>query len=159
MPEFTTIITGLAAGLVAWLALNFFGKPILAIRNARLRAVKVAENYWGVPSNASDNLRYEAMMALHRSANNLMGYDREHSLAKRMLYYFLGWDLWMAARCLRSLADDTSGQVLASEEHKRNLLNALYISLGSTHHLAASELAASKNLIERDANTRGQRLN
>ena len=133
---------------MAWIAANFVGKPILAIRDARLDALKVAEYYWGVPPSAGDSMRSIAVAELQKAANTLMGYDREHSLAKRLLCRVCGYDLWVAARCLRSLIERPIGISDVSERHQKNLFNALCISLGTTRRLSADELAAAKSLIE-----------
>jgi hypothetical protein len=142
----TAIITALIA-IGAWFALNFLGKPILAIRESRLEALKFAERYSGVSFGSSDELRDTALKTLNNVGNTLLAYSRERSLATRTWCYLFNYDLEVAARCLFGLAEGPRGEFSISAEVRRNTLNALFISLGVTHHLSPAELVAVKKMI------------
>src|SRR5579875_1220581 len=57
MASITPLIGSAMAGALAWFTVNFLGKPILAIREKRLEALKTGERYSHVSSHSSDELR------------------------------------------------------------------------------------------------------
>jgi hypothetical protein len=45
MTDFGSVGSGLVGALVGWVALNFFGRPILVLRDKRREALEVGERY------------------------------------------------------------------------------------------------------------------
>jgi hypothetical protein len=143
----TSIVVSALIAIAAWFALNFFGRPILAIRESRLVALQIGERYSGVGFGSSDGLRDTALKAYNDIGNTLLAYSRERSLATRIWCYLFSYDLEVAARCLFALAEGPRGEFSINDDRRKNTLNALFISLGVKHHLSATELMAVKQMI------------
>jgi hypothetical protein len=129
-----------AVAVAAWFAVNFLGKPILAIREKRLEALQFGERYSHVSSRSSDELRDTALKSLHDVGNALLAYSRERSIATRLWCWIFRYDLELAARCLFGLAEGARGEYSIPGEQRKNTLNALYVSLGATWHLSRQEI-------------------
>ena len=142
----TTIIISAVAGIAAWFATNFLGRPILDLRECRLNALKIAERYSGVSLASSAGLRGTALTAYVDAGNAFLAYSREGSIAVRLWCRVFGYDLEIAALCLFGLADGPRGHSV-SNETRRNTLNALHVSLGAAHHLSRADLTKVRKLI------------
>jgi hypothetical protein len=66
------------------------------------------------------------------------------------------YDLDIAAHCLFGLAEGARGEYRMSEEQRRNMLNALYVSLSAASHLAHAEIDAVRREIA-DVKLEGRR--
>ena len=84
MESIIPILASIPVAVAAWFAVNFFGRPILALREARLDALRISERYSTVVYSSSDELRSAALKALHDASNTLLAYHREHALATRL---------------------------------------------------------------------------
>jgi hypothetical protein len=87
--------------IATWFSVNFVGKPILAIREKRREALQIAERYAFVRPWSSDDLQRPALKSLYDVGTSLRAYSREASVATRAYCRLMGYDLDMAARCLR----------------------------------------------------------
>jgi hypothetical protein len=144
----SNIIFPAILALVAWIILNFWGKPILALRATRFEALRIAQRYSGVTGSSSDKLRDTALSSLNEIGNSLLAYSRESSLATRLYCYMFGYKLESAARCLFGLSEIPRGEFSISSETRKNTLNALYISLGAAQHLTKIEREKIEQMIE-----------
>lgn len=146
MADAASVLTGVGVAALSWVALNFFGKPILTLREKRREALEVAERYAYVGSHGSvsDEYRARALAALHDAGNSLRAYVRERSLATRLYCSVLGYDLDFASRAVFGLGEAARGQYRIEERTCRLTLHALFVALGSTHHLSAGEIAAAR---------------
>jgi hypothetical protein len=147
MASITTLIGSAMAGALAWFTVNFLGKPILAIREKRLEALKTGERYSHVSSHSSDELRDRALKSLHDVGNDLQACSREGSIPTRLWCWIFHYDLELAARCLFGLAECVRGFYSISEEKRKNTVNALYVSLNATQHLSLQEIETIKQMI------------
>jgi hypothetical protein len=151
------MIESALVAVFAWLALNFLGRPVLAVREKRLEAIQVADRYSNVSFTSSDELRATAVRSLYDVACALRTYSREASIATRLWCRLMKYDLDLAARCLLGLAEGARGEYRVSEEQRKNTLNALYVSLGAMSHLTRAEIDAVRRVIaEADVKVEGQ---
>jgi hypothetical protein len=84
-----SVLTGMgvaALTLLSWVALNFFGKPIMTLRDKRREALEIAERYAYVGLNGSPSEEYQtkALAALNDAGNSLRAHFRERALARRI---------------------------------------------------------------------------
>jgi hypothetical protein len=142
-----SVLTGVGVAALSWVALNFFGKPILTLSEKRREALEVAERYAyvGLHGSPSDEYQTRALVALHDAGNSLRAYVRERSLATRLYCWVLRYDLDYAARAVFGLGEAARGEYRIDERVRRLTLHALFVALGSTHHLSAGEIAAPRH--------------
>jgi hypothetical protein len=144
--------TGVAVAALSWVALNFFGKPILTLREKRREALEVAERYAYVgaggdrqPAAIRDteptylvhdtglvdlhdrapplSEEYQrALSALLDAGNSLRAHFRERSLAAQIYCRVFGYDLDCAARALLGLAEAVRGQHHIDKRARRRLI-------------------------------------
>jgi ribosomal protein S12 methylthiotransferase accessory factor YcaO len=74
--QVVTVVLSAAAGVLAWLATNWVGKPIVNGRDKRLKALQAAEQNAFVGSGASDERRRAAKAALNEAASALRSISR-----------------------------------------------------------------------------------
>jgi hypothetical protein len=104
MGHFLPVVGGLGSALIGWIALNFFGKPILILRDTRRHALEVGERYAYIGlENFERGLAFDDMMlrhpdrskneqvkisfnALHDAGNSLRTLARERSLATYLYF-------------------------------------------------------------------------
>ena len=146
MADAGSVLTGVGVAAVSWVALNFFGKPILALRDKRREALEAAERYAYVGLHGTPSEEYEsrAFAALHDVGNSLRVYARESSLATKIYCRVLRYDLDYAARAVLGLGLAARGEYRIDERARRVTLHALFVALGATHHLSAGEIAAAR---------------
>jgi hypothetical protein len=146
MIDFVGAGGSLAIGALGWVGLNLFGKPILALRDKRREALEVAERYAyvGLHSTPSEEYQNRALAALHDVGNSLRAYARESSPATRLYCRVLRYDLDFAARAVLGLGEAARGEYRIDETTRRLTLHALFVALGSTHHLSPGEVAVAK---------------
>lgn len=143
----STVVTSLLVGLVAvasWVAANFIGKPIVALQEKRLEALKVAERYAHLGIGASGETRQRALTSLFDVANGIRAYAREGALATRLWCRIRKYDLECAAQALFGLAEIVRGEFRFPEEVRQNNLNAVFLSLGAGRHLSPNEVAQTR---------------
>jgi hypothetical protein len=141
----TTTILSAIAGVLAWVALNFAGAPVLALRKARQEALGIADRRWAISPSASDEARSVAIKALNDAAAALVELRRADAIAVRRYCDWLGYDLELAAGCLRGLAKGVRGGY--SDEKRKRTRDALFVSLGAARGLSATEIATATEAI------------
>jgi hypothetical protein len=139
-------ITTLLLGGIGWIGFNFFGKPIVTLRDNRRDALQVAERYAyvGLNSSSSETLQLKAISALHDAGNALRAHVRERSVATRIYCWALRYELDKAASALFGLGEAVRGQFSFDEGTRRLTLHVLFVALGSTDHLTADEVAVAR---------------
>ena len=142
MSSILTFIVPCFVAIVAWIAVNFVGAPVLALRKTRQEALGVAGRYWSVSPSASDEARSNAVKALHDAATALVEQGRADPIVRRYCEW-LGYDLEMAACSLRGLAEGPRGQYSISDEERRITRDAVFVLLGATRHLSSADIAAA----------------
>jgi hypothetical protein len=104
--QVVTIILSVAAGVLAWLATNWVGKPIVDARDKRLKALQAAEQNAHVGGMASDERRVAARAALNETASALRSISRGQ-WPVRLYCWFARYDLEAAAAALVHLHNIT----------------------------------------------------
>ncbi len=146
MDSMTTLIVSAVAAVLAWFAVNFLGRPVLAVREKRLEAIQTAEQYFNVSLVSSVELRTTSLKSLNDVGSALRAYSREASIATQLYCHLMKYDLELAADCLFGLAKGALENNI-SEDQRRNTLNALYVSLGATSHLTQTEIETVRRQI------------
>jgi hypothetical protein len=144
-----SLVAAASMGVAAWFGTNFFAKPVLALREKRLEALQIGVRYANVNHTSSNGLRDRALKALHDTANALRALSRERSFAVRVWCRLFKYNLEAASLCLFGLAEGPRGEYLVSSERQKLTLDALFVSLGATHHLSPAEVRAAKDAIEK----------
>jgi hypothetical protein len=146
MGNLGSAITTLLLGGVGWIGFNFFGKPIVTLRDNRRDAPQVAERYAyvGLHGSPSEALQLRALSALHDAGNALRAHVRERSVATRIYCRALHYDLEKAASALFGLGEAVRGQYDFDERTRRLTLHVLFVALGSISHLTADEVAVAR---------------
>jgi hypothetical protein len=151
------VVGSLALGAVGWVGLNFFGKPILTLKEKRREALEVGERYAYVGLHNTPYLTYDdssrrpmpdeyqkrALSELSDAGNSLRAHFRERSLSTQIYCWVFGYDLDYAARSLLGLAEAARVPYI-NERARRLTLHALLVALGATHHLLPAEIAVAR---------------
>lgn len=133
----------LGLGAVGWFGANFIGAPVIALRQTRQEALGVAGRYGSVAPTSSDELRSTAIKALNDAAAALMEQVRADTFAVRKYCDWFGYDIGMAAGCLRALTTFPQGEHLVTAEKQKITRDAVFVSLGATWGLSADEISAA----------------
>lgn len=141
------LLAGAGAAVAAWFAMDFVGKPVVALQQQRIAAVQTAERYAAVDADAAEAERDAAVKALFEAGVALRAYHRGWSTAVRMWCWARGYDLDLAAQCLFGLAEGPRGNIGIPPEARRNTLAALYVALGADKHLSREDVAAIRTMI------------
>jgi hypothetical protein len=151
MPDVVSVVAGIGVAAVGWVALNFFGKPVLTLIEKRREALEIGERYAyvGLPPSPSDEYRSRALTALNNIGSSMRALARERSLATRIYCWAMRYDLDKAASALLGLSEAARGQYQYKERTLRLTLHVLFVALGSSHHLSAGEVAAAREEMHR----------
>jgi hypothetical protein len=158
MADFISVVGGLGSAAVGWVALNFFGKPILTLREKRREALEVGERhaYVGLHDTphlsnddplsrpARDEYQKRAVSELRDIGNCLRAHARERTLSTRIYCRFLDYDLDKAASALFGLSEAARAPYQYDQKVRRLTLHVLFVALGSTHHLSSGEVATAR---------------
>jgi hypothetical protein len=128
-----TVILSVAAGVLAWFATNWVGKPILDARDKRLKALQAAEQNTHVGRAARDERRREARAALNEAASALRSISRGQ-WPVRLYCWFARYDLEAAAAALVHLHNITGSDF--HDEARPFVRDAVYVFLRAHQHLS-----------------------
>jgi hypothetical protein len=128
-----TVILSVAAGVLAWLAANLVGKPIVDARDKRLKALQAAEQNTHVGGTASDERRVAARAALNKAASALRSISRGQRPV-RLYCCFARYDLEAAAAALVQLHNITGSDF--HDEARLFFRDAVYVFLRAHRHLS-----------------------
>jgi hypothetical protein len=84
----TSILSGAIAGVLAWLATNWIGKPIADVRDKCLKALQAAEQNAYVDGSARSERVEPARAALNDAASALRSISRGHAWPVRLYCRF-----------------------------------------------------------------------
>jgi hypothetical protein len=136
------------SGVAGWLVFYMVGKPILALRDTRLKALRVAERYayFGSTSTQSEERVREVRRELFDVAAELTTQTRGHSWPVRCYFGLLRHNFEAAASALRGLGQMAGEDY--SEQVRTNNLNHVYISLRAHHHLTPETVRKHREVVE-----------
>ncbi|MFY9642436.1 MAG: hypothetical protein WCD20_00755 [Rhodomicrobium sp.] len=137
-------------GLATWYATNLIGKPILAVRDARLEALRVAERYAYVAGSASEETVRVARSALADTTSRLRSLCRGQGWPARLYCRFMSYNLEGAAIAINGLCQ-MAGEHF-HEQTRQNNLNYVYYSLNTYGHIAEDKLLLLKAALAEHSN-------
>jgi hypothetical protein len=150
MMEFLTkhadeFIYGALVAVVAWFVLNMVGRPILALRDKRVKALQIADRYAYFGPTGSEERAREVRRELLDVASELRAQTRSHNWLVRCYCRLLRYDIEEAALALRGLAEMAGGNY--AQEVCANNLNHVHISLRAHHHLSPETLRKHQEIV------------
>jgi hypothetical protein len=146
---------GAGAAVPAWVAVNWIGKPILAVEDQRREALRIAERYGFTSPLESDDCVRVARRALIDLATAIHAHGRTLTRPARLYCTLRRYDFESAGHAMRGLAQ-MAGDPRFHESTRANNLNWAYISLRAYGHLSAAEIqevndAVAAEMTGRDA--------
>src|SRR5262249_37159322 len=122
-------------GLLVWFITNWTGKPIVDVRDKRIKALQAAEQNAHIGYGASDKRLIEARAALNEAASSLRSISRGHGLPVPVYCRLARYDLEAAASWLIDLHNRTGELGYGYDERRQIALDAIYIFLRAHQHL------------------------
>jgi hypothetical protein len=126
------------SAVVIWFLVNMIGKPILAIRDARHEALRVAERYAYFGRTDIEGRAAAVRREIYDTASGLTAHARGSSSLVRGWCRLAQYNLEAAASGLRGIGE------MAGEQHdeltRQNTLSHVYVSLHADSHLSAEVL-------------------
>jgi hypothetical protein len=143
---------GCVAGVLAWLATNWVGKPISDARHARIKALQVIEENAYVGGAAGEARITEAKAALREAAGTLRSIVRGQPWAGRLYCALFEYDLEAAASALFGLHNMVGKP--NDRESRQLLRDAVYVVLGAHRHLSTERTNEIRAQLERERRAR-----
>jgi hypothetical protein len=144
----SAILTGVVVGVLAWLAANWIGKPIVEARDKRVKALHAAEQNSFVGSSAGDARIATARAALSDAASGLRSISRSH-WPVRLYFRTAHIDPEAAANALIGLHNMT-GEAGYDDETRQLLRDAVYVLLGAHQHLSRKRIDQIREQLDRE---------
>ena len=132
------------AAIAGWFAINWVGRPILAVRSARLEAIRTAERYGRVSSGEAEESVNIVIRMLNDTVAKLRSLARAQEFYVHVYCLLMGYDLECAAKAVNGLAHLAGGY---HADTQKNNLNLVYYSLNAYRHLSTSELTILKSAL------------
>ena len=139
-----SILLGAIGAVPGWFIANWVGKPILDVREKRIKALQAAEQNAHVGFEASNERIREARAALNEAASSLRSISRGYGWPVRLYCWLAGYDLEAAANQLIAL-HNMAGDIVIGEG-RQIALDAIYIFLRQ-QHLSRERVAEVKTRI------------
>jgi hypothetical protein len=129
----------IGAGLV-WFITIWIGKPIVDVRDKRIKALQAAEQNAHVGLGASKERILEARAALNEAASGLRSISRGYGWPVRLYCRFAGYDLEEAASWLITLHNQAGEHGYDDKARRQTALDAIYILLRAHQHLSRERI-------------------
>src|SRR5947209_2434089 len=91
------LLSGAIGAVLVWFITNWVGKPIVDVKDKRIKALQAAEQNAYVGYGASNQRVREARAALNEAASGLRSISRGHGWPVRLYCRFAQYDLEAAA--------------------------------------------------------------
>jgi hypothetical protein len=138
--KWISILVGAIGAVLVWFVTNWVGKPIIDVRDKRIKALQAAEQNSRVGYGASDERVREARAALGEAASALRSISRGHGRLVRLYCRLAGYDLETASSWLVTL-HNMAGEIRYDDEERREIaVVAIYIFLRAHHHLSRDRI-------------------
>jgi hypothetical protein len=131
-------ISGAIGGALAWFGTNWVGKPIVDVRDKRIKALQAAEQHAHVGYGSSVERIIEAKAALNEAASGLRSISRGHGRPVRLYCRLARYDLEAAAIWLITLHNLTGE--FGYDETRQIALDATYMFLRAHQHLSRERI-------------------
>jgi len=125
--------------VLVWFITNWVGKPIVDVRDKRIKALQAAEQNAHIGFPASKERITEARAALGEAASGLRSISRGHGWPVRLYCRFARYDLEEAASWLITLHNWT-GEIGYDDKTRQIALDAIYVSLRAHQHLSRERI-------------------
>ena len=140
------LLAAAVTGTIAWFATHAIAKPILEIREVRLKALQLAERNAHVRSTAPEGRIKAAQSAIADVAAELLALARARHGIAGLYCKSRRYDLELAVRCLnglmRMIGDDSY-----RDENVSNNLDTLYYCLRAHRHLSRTRRTEIKGML------------
>ena len=127
------ILSGAIGGVLVWYVTNWIGKPIIDVRDKRIKALQAAEQNAYVGCSAGDERVTEARAALNEAASGLRSVSRGYGWPVRLYCRLARYDLEAAANWLINLHNWTGKIGYDDEARHQMAFDAIYILLHAHH--------------------------
>ena len=152
------ILLGAIGGLLVWFITNWVGKPIVDVRDKRIKALHAAEQNAHVGYGASNERVTEARAALNEAASGLRSISRGYGWPVRLYCRLARYDLEAAANWLITL-HNMAGEPGYDDKARRQIaLDATYMFLRAHQHLSQERIDEIKLRIGLEKRLSGQKL-
>jgi len=141
------ILLGAIGGLLVWFITNWVGKPIVDVRDKRIKALHAAEQNAHVGYGASNERVTEARAALNEAASGLRSISRGYGWPVRLYCRLARYDLEAAAAALIHLHNIT-GHEYFNNEARSLVRDAVYVFLHAHQHLSRKRVDEIKRQME-----------
>jgi hypothetical protein len=141
-----SILSWTTGVVFVWFITNWVGKPIVDVRDRRIKALQSAEQNAYVDGGASIERIMEARAALNEAASALRSISRGHGWLVRLYCRLARYDLEAAANCLIAL-HNRAGQ-FTYEDRRQVIVDAMHIFLRAHQHLSRERIDEIKMQIE-----------
>src|SRR5262245_64072347 len=133
------ILLGAIGGVLVWFITNWVGKPIVDVRDKRIKALQAVEQNAHVGYAASNERIKDARTALNEAASGLRSISRGHGWPVRLYCRLARYDLEAAASWLITLHNMT-GEIGGDDERRQLIVDAIHIFLRAHHHLSRERI-------------------
>jgi hypothetical protein len=142
------ILLGAIGGVLAWFVTNWVGKPVVDVRDKRIKALQAAEQNAHVGGAASDERVVAARASLNEAASALRSISRGHGWPVRLYCRLARYDLEAAASWLITL-HNMAGEISYDDKARRQIaLDATYMFLQAHQHLSRERIDEIKMRIK-----------
>ena len=125
--------------MLAWFITNWVGKPIIDVRDKRLKALQAAEQHAFVGFVAGNEREAGARAALNEAASGLQSISRGHGWPVRLYCRPARYDLEAAANWLITM-HNMAGKIGYDDKRRQIVLDAIYIFLRAHQHLSRERI-------------------
>jgi hypothetical protein len=133
-------LSAIPVTLLAWLAYNWAGKPILDVRSKRLDALKVAELYGFKGYGFGEDETNRAREVLSEAAISLRALNRGQPWTARLYCRLLRYELESAASVLYGLVGLVGAALHPENSSRRDAVDAVHLLLNASQHLSAERI-------------------
>jgi hypothetical protein len=143
------VLSTALGGVLVWFITYWIGKPIVDVRDKRIKALHAAEQNAHVGYAATDERIVAARTALNEAASALRAVSRGHGWPVRVYCWLARYDLEAAAYALISLHNKT-GHPHYDDKTRQLVLDGIYLFLRAHKHLSLKRINEINEQIERD---------
>jgi len=140
-----TLLYGALSAALGWIGTYMVGKPILALREKREEALRVADRYAYLRWGSSEELVRTGRRALFDVSSSLRALSRTRSWALNLYCNFLEIDLEMASTALDGLGGIVGGPY--DNVARERQLDAIHWCLRAYRHLSAERIQAIQDML------------
>jgi hypothetical protein len=131
------ILSAAIGAVLVWFITNWVGKPIVDLRDKRIKALQAAEQNAHVGYSSGTRVT-EAKAALSEAASGLRSISRGHGWPVRLYCRLAQYEA--AANWLITLNNWAGDMIYDDKERRQIALDAIYMLLRAHHHLSRERI-------------------